>query len=121
MHLNPFDYVALVIAVAVVVGFVVLAYGSTEAGSQIRIQGETRDYIYELATDREVEIPGPLGDTLIEIRAGEVRVVSSPCRDDICVAAGWVSQSGQWIACLPNRVFVRVEHAEEADVDAQTF
>jgi len=121
MRLKFFDYVAFAIAIVVVGVFVVLAYGSTEAGSRIRIQAADRDYMYELSTNREISIPGPLGDTEIEIRDGEVRVVYSPCRDDICVAAGWVSQSGQWIACLPNRVFVRVEHAEESDVDAQTF
>ncbi len=121
MQLKLFDYVAFAVAVTVVGVFVVLAYGSTEVGSQIRIQGSDRDYIYELSSNREILIPGPLGDTEVEIREGHVRVVASPCRDDICVAAGWVSQSGQWIACLPNRVFIRVERAEESDVDAQTF
>jgi len=48
-------------------------------------------------------------------------VEDSPCRDKICVLGGWISHSGEWLACLPNSVFVRVEGADTGPVDAQTF
>jgi len=118
---KPFDYVAIVVAVLVVGGFSLRAYSESEAGSQVRIQTATNEFVYPLEQDLDLEIEGPLGITHVEIDDGRVRVTESPCREKICIAAGWVSQSGEWIACLPNRVFLRVEGGEETGVDAQTF
>lgn len=33
---------------------------------------------------------------------------SSDCPDKVCVATGVLSKSGEWAACLPNRVFLKV-------------
>jgi hypothetical protein len=33
---------------------------------------------------------------------------SSDCPDKTCVKAGKLSQNGEWTACLPNKVFLRV-------------
>jgi hypothetical protein len=52
-----------------------------------------------------------LGDTVIEIGGGGARVVSSPCRNQICVAAMPIYRHGQWIVCLPNQVMARVDSA----------
>jgi hypothetical protein len=67
-------------------------------------------------------VEGPIGHTHVVIEGNRVRVTESPCRDKICIAAGWIEHTGEWTACLPNRVFVRVEGGERDDgVDAQTF
>jgi len=50
------------------------------------------------------------------------RVLESPCPLKLCVAAGLASRPGQVVACLPNRVALRVLGAEadsrERGVDA---
>ncbi|MCA1755227.1 MAG: NusG domain II-containing protein [Spirochaeta sp.] len=121
MRLRLFDYLSFIVALLVLGAFWVFAYTDAERGNQVSIQAAGRDYIYSLAVDQSFSVEGPLGPTEIEIADGEIRVVASPCRDKICIGAGWVSQSGQWIACLPNRVFVQVQSAAEADVDVQTY
>ena len=55
-----------------------------------------------------IDYDGPLGVTVVEIGPSRARVVSSPCRHQICVDTGWISQAGQVAACLPNRVFVHL-------------
>lgn len=119
--MKPFDYVAIVVAILVVGTFSLRAYSESEAGSQVRIQTATSEFVYPLDDDLELEVEGPLGITYVEIEDGTVRVTASPCREKICIAAGEVSQSGEWIACLPNRVFLRIEGGEDPGVDAQTF
>ncbi len=119
--MKPFDYLAILVAVLVVGGFSLRAYSESEAGSQVRIQTATNEFVYPLDGNIDLEVEGPLGITHVEIQDGQVRVTASPCREKICIAAGWVSQSGEWIACLPNRVFLRVEGGEDTGVDAQTF
>ena len=50
----------------------------------------------------------PAGVSTQQVDNDRVRVTESPCRDKICIAAGWLEKTDDWTACLPNRVFVRV-------------
>ena len=54
------------------------------------------------------DVAGPLGITRIEIREGQVRVLSSPCPLKLCQRAGWIGAAGEMIVCLPNEVVVRL-------------
>lgn len=115
------DFAAIIMAVGAVVGFSLVAYGETGVGSEALIQAEDGDYVYSLDVETEFEIDGPLGPSTLRIRDGGIEFLSSPCRDKICIAGGHISHEGQWVACLPNRIFVRIEGGEEAEIDAQTF
>ncbi|WP_455381629.1 NusG domain II-containing protein [Salinispira pacifica] len=119
--LRILDIVAIALALGVVVLFSVQAYSGGGQSSEVSIQADGKDYLYPLDQDTQFAVTGPIGETVIQIRNHEVRVLSSPCRDKICIAAGWLSHPGQWTACLPNKVFVRVEGGGPAPVDAQTF
>lgn len=65
----------------------------------------------------EVRVAGPLGPSLVRIDADGVRFASSPCPLQLCVGAGTVRRPGSVVACLPNRVAVRLLGSEDA-VDA---
>ena len=122
MKLRPLDLVAVVVAVFAVVGVSLFAYGNDAAPTGVKIQGDTGEFLYPLGDDRLIEVEGPIGHTDVQIEGNRVRVIESPCRDKICIAAGWQANTGDWTACLPNRVFVRVEGGERSDgVDAQTY
>ncbi len=75
-------------------------------------------YRYSLEQDRTVEIEGLEGITEIKIEDGSARVISSPCRNRICMR-GSVSQYPDTLACLPNGVIISVEG--ESDVDAESY
>jgi hypothetical protein len=64
-------------------------------------------------------VRGPLGETVVELSGGKVRVRSSPCPNQICVGEGWRQRPGEVIICVPNRVGVFVTGGEE-EVDAIT-
>jgi hypothetical protein len=66
-------------------------------------------WLFPLDAEETVRVAGPLGTTVVELSGGRVRVVSSPCENQICVAAGHLRAKGVWAACLPNRVFVVIE------------
>ncbi|MFW5850043.1 MAG: NusG domain II-containing protein [Spirochaetota bacterium] len=119
---RPLDYLALVVSIMTVVGASLFAYTGRPEPSQVSIENEQGTFLYPLGQDRTISVSGPLGDTVVVIHDDHVHVDESPCRDKICVAAGALGSTGQWTACLPNRVFVRVEGGEDEDgVDAQTF
>jgi hypothetical protein len=81
--------------------------GSVAAAAvEIVAAGGTR--VEALGGPREVEVAGPLGWTRVLIEADGARVLESPCPHKLCVAQGKVRQAGQVVACLPNRVALRV-------------
>lgn len=61
---------------------------------------------YPAWQDREVRVSGPLGETVLQIQDGRVRVLASPCAQKICLRAGWLELAGAATACVPNRVSV---------------
>jgi len=67
---------------------------------------------------RQVRLQGPLGVTVLVIAKGEARILSSPCPDKICVRSGAIHAVGELLACVPNRIVVRIEGPpREAEYD----
>lgn len=75
------------------------------------VQVESADGRQYLPLDRDarIQVRGPLGITGVEVREGRVHIDRSPCENQQCVHMGWVGSRSGWVACLPNRVFVRVQ------------
>jgi hypothetical protein len=109
LRLRIFDAVVLGFAAAVTVYWSVLIYAGNDSPVQLVVKGEGGNWIYPIGRTERVEVPGPLGITVVELYGGEARVLSSPCANQSCVAAGAIHKRGQWAACLPNRVFLSVE------------
>jgi hypothetical protein len=118
---RPLDFViiALIITLTILAGLRI--YGNQGNKTRLVIEGPSGHWIYPLDRDATVPIAGPLGDTVVEIKNGKARVTSSPCPNQTCVAARGISQPGEWNACLPNEVIIRVESAggkKEVGIDA---
>lgn len=71
-----------------------------------------------LSEDSLLHVRGCLGATEVRVRDRGVAIVRSPCPQQVCVANGWISRSGQMTACAPNRVVVRITGGEHTDGDA---
>jgi hypothetical protein len=116
--LKPFDWVIVSLGLALTIGSVFWAYAGAGTRSSILIQGAEDRWVYPLDAEALVRVPGPLGDTVVEIRAGGARVRSSPCANQTCLSARAVHRHGEWLACLPNGVLVRVESAPHTGGEA---
>jgi hypothetical protein len=64
---------------------------------------------------REIEVRGPLGTTKVRVGEGTAKIVSSPCPERICQKMGAISAPGDWVACIPNGVVLRIEARHELD------
>ena len=62
----------------------------------------------DLKTRKQIEVPGPLGNTLIAVEPGRARVVSDPGPRQYCVKQGWLMRPGEIAICAPNRVSVQI-------------
>jgi len=74
----------------------------------------------QTAAPRTIKVTGPLGTSVVEIRAGAVRMKSSPCPDHFCMHTGWISQPGRVIVCVPNRIIIETNRKPDS-VDAIAY
>ena len=58
------------------------------------------------------------GRMVLEIADGRLRVIQANCPRQICVHSGWVNQPGQIIACVPNRILIKIESSDDPFIDA---
>ena len=90
------------------------------AGTRIVVERDgTVLFTSTLRETKEVFLDGPAGGITLVVAKGGVRVREAGCRDKICVRMASISRAGEWIACVPNRLIVRVEGAasERKDYD----
>jgi hypothetical protein len=97
------------------------AFGNRGTGGEVLIEASGERWIYQLGEEGTKPVSGPLGITIVRIGDGAAWIEDSPCRDKLCVASGRISKPGQWIACLPNKVFLRIGGESEEKVDAKAF
>jgi hypothetical protein len=98
------DWLLAGAGLALVVGLALRQAGSLEGHVIIRLDGKIFQEA-SLRLNRVIEVPGPLGPSRIEIRAGRVRVAADPGPRQLCVRQGWIPP-GAAAVCLPNRVSV---------------
>ncbi len=116
------DWIVVLGGLASVVLSGALVYRSSGDDLVVVIGASSDEWIYPLGEDRTMEVPGPLGVTVVHIREGYVSVHTSPCVNQTCVSSGRISGAGQWLACLPNQVFVRIEgRNDDGSPDAHAF
>jgi len=101
------------IAVGIVFGFLlVFKYFPLPGGSSYKVLVESDEGKREVtvtADSREtLRLRGPLGETTVAIQNGKVWVVFSPCPDKTCIKMGKIPDNTDFIACIPNRVVIRL-------------
>ncbi|MDI6840863.1 MAG: NusG domain II-containing protein [bacterium] len=72
-------------------------------------------YKLSLFESRKVTVTGPLGESIIEIANGSVRMIASPCPLKVCVHQGFIHNSDDVIICIPNQVMIRMTGEKETD------
>jgi hypothetical protein len=121
MKLKALDFLAILLSLLAVSAFSIAAYAGNDTAQDVVIEASGTRWIYPLNADRQERVAGPLGDTVVIIKGGRAFVEDSPCPDKLCVHMPAISRPGQWIGCLPNRVFVRVRGGSGQDIDELSY
>lgn len=110
--------IAVVVALAGA-AFIVLPGMILTGGSTVEILTGDRVYaVYSLDRDRVIDVPGPLGPTVVKIEDGRAQVTASPCPHKLCVKMGSIGKEGGVVACVPNRVVLRIGDRGPDELDA---
>ena len=120
--IKAFDIPVIILALAIIFFIAVKVYSGDSASFKIIVRGPDKSWIFPLNAEEQVSVPGPIGDTVVQISGGRAAIISSPCSGQTCVAAGGIYGSRQWSACLPNRVFLLIEGVDSGDgIDASSY
>lgn len=107
-HIKPGDYLTLLAgALCVVLLTLKLWHGDVADTAVIRSGGKVFREV-PLSRDQQIEVPGPLGTSIITIEKLRARISSDPGPRQYCVRQGWLQQAGEIAVCLPNQVSVEL-------------
>lgn len=93
--------------------------GQGNIAAEISADGKLVQHIdlQSVMQQEEFSVPGPLGNTIVQIQEGRARIIESPCPDKICVRTGWIKLAGQTAICVPNRIILRIV-SEDKKIDS---
>lgn len=74
---------------------------------EIYVDGRLK-FVYPLNIERIIMVKGKLGESIVKIKRGRVRMEESACPLKLCVKQGYISNQGEEIICVPNRVVIRI-------------
>ncbi len=124
VKIKLFDFVVIGFTLVITLGAGFLIYLPGNSQGEFVIEAPERKWIYPMDADTVVQVQGEIGITLVEIHDGSARIISSPCANQTCVAAGYIRRANQWVACLPNKIFLHIEgkdHNDEDYIDGATW
>jgi hypothetical protein len=106
-----------ILAAGCILGLCLLRTQQQGATVQVRVDGAVVG-TFSMTRNQTYEIQGANGGTnLLFIQNGEAWVEEASCPDGLCQNMGKISQNGQSIVCLPNRVVIEVTAGQETDID----
>ncbi len=111
--LKVLDLPIILLSLAVLLASILLVKQGKGAEKLLVIGSPEGEFVYPLSKDAVYKIQGALGISEIVISGGKARFLDSPCPSKTCVMTGELSEPGQWAACLPNEIFIRVEGKDE--------
>ncbi len=115
------DGVVMLMALALLMGLYAMLWRSEGHGAEAVVLVAGKPWArLNLFQDQDLHVPGPLGESHIQVHDGQVHFVNSPCPNKLCVHTGWLSQGGEVAVCLPNRVSLQIL-ASDPRFDAINF
>lgn len=107
-HLKPGDWLTLALGTLLIVLLSLRFWNGELADKAVIRSGGKIFREVPLARDQQIEVPGPLGVSIISIEKRKARISSDPSPRQYCVRQGWLQQAGEIAICLPNQVSVEL-------------
>ncbi|MGD8560482.1 MAG: NusG domain II-containing protein [Gammaproteobacteria bacterium] len=103
------DRLLLLLAALILAALYGVYWGQGVYGNQAAIAvGGKHWSTIDLYQDQTLEVEGKLGISRLQVEDGNIRFTASPCDTKQCIHQGWIHQSGEIAACVPNGVSVRI-------------
>jgi len=85
-------------------------YGNNNKDKKVIVELSGKVYgVYDLNSDRIIDLKGPQSWAKINIENGYIFVSESGCPQKICKRMGKKNRINELIVCIPNRLIIRIE------------
>lgn len=85
-------------------------YGNNNKNKKVIVELSGKVYgVYDLNSDRIIDLKGPQSRAKINIENGYIFVSESGCPQKICKRMGKKNRINELIVCIPNRLIIRIE------------
>ncbi len=111
------DIVIISVILLITAGVFCFRLFGFESGERVVVSIDGKETEYLLDENRTVNIENGGVKLCVVIENGEVVVTDSNCPEQSCVHMGKISDTGESIACIPARLFVKITGEGEADYD----
>lgn len=105
---RPGDYFTVLAGVLGVVLLALKLWHGDVADTVVIRSGGKIYRIVPLSRNQQIEVPGPLGVSIVTIDKMRARISRDPSPRQYCVRQGWLQQAGEIAVCLPNQVSVEL-------------
>ena len=112
------DFFIFFLILAVSVSVAISFYRTPLAANTVKIYVDSKEYATYVISDgyeKNVTVKTDFGYNLIELQSGSVRMLESDCPNHDCIQMGSISQAGDMLVCLPNKVMVVLEGGDSVD------
>ena len=108
-HKRDVILIAAVLAAAVFLSAAMGIFNGGPGGTAVVTVDGREIAVLDLSKDQELTADGAYGGSNhIKIQDGQVWVTEATCPDKICIHQGKISQEGETIVCLPNRMIIQI-------------
>ncbi len=92
-----------------------LRIGETDSTSMLLVEQEESEVYYESINDHDkiLRFQGSMGEYVVEVKSGQVRMLESACPDKLCVKQGFISSAFEPIICLPQKIIISIKNGHE--------
>lgn len=107
--MNKNDIRLICLTIVIILGLFIFIYITKEKGSVAEVYYED-DLILSvpLDIDSEYTVEGALGDVVLEVKDGKIRVKSENSPKNICSKEGYIGDSSRTLICLPNKIIIKI-------------
>lgn len=120
--------VAIVLLIVVMVSFIALGiYRQVSKGSEniavIKQDGKIIKTIdlNKIVETQEFKIKTEKGDyNTVLVKHNSICIKDSDCPHKECIKSGWISQPGEMIVCLPNKLIIDIQ-GQNNQIDGATY
>jgi len=108
LKISDFILILLLIMSGIFSSFYI--YGNDNEDKMVIVELSGKVYgVYDLNSDRIMDLKGPQSRVKINIENGYVFVLESGCPQKICKRMGKKNRINELIVCIPNRLLIRIE------------
>jgi hypothetical protein len=125
--MKRYDYVIIVLVVVIALGslgFLTIKPKGGQGMKYVEISSENKlikKIPLTAGTGERITVKNRLGENIVDISNGKIRIHDADCPDKICIKDGAISEPGDILVCLPNKVVIEIKGEKNNENDVISY